>query len=231
MEPAAAGHPLGTQPSTDKIDIRASVERLAPGVEVLGKKISHSLNAEEKAQVQERADPLIADGMPKTLAIQAARLHLLYPALDVVETAARRKADVLRVASVFFGLGDRLGLKWLRESVEKLPVDGQWHAHARGSLRDELYSQHRRLVRQVLEAFPDEKDPVRSWVEANDKTVEHVSLMLSDMQNLPSMDYATVSVAVRSLEGLLTKSEYEMNMAPHSLCCEPGPTPQTRLSR
>ena len=107
---------------------------------------------------------------------------------------------------VFFGLGDCLGLKWLRESVEKLPVAGQWHAHARGSLRDELYSQHRRLASQVLEAFPNAKDPVKSWVEANDEAVEHVSLMLGDMQDLPSMDYATVSVAVRSLEGLLTKS-------------------------
>lgn len=175
-------------------------------MEVLGKKISHSLNAVEKAQVQERADPLIADGMPKTLAIQAARLHLLYPALDVVETAARRKDDVLSVANVFFGLGDCLGLKWLRESVEKLPVAGQWHAHARGSLRDELYSQHRRLASWVLEAFPNAKDPVKSWVEANDEAVEYVSLMLNDMQDLPSMDYATVSVAVSSLEGLLTKS-------------------------
>jgi len=30
--------------------------------------------------------------------------------------------------------------------------------------------------------------------------------MLSDMQKLSSMDYATVSVAVHSLEGLLSKT-------------------------
>lgn len=192
--------------SGDKLNIQGSIERLTPGMEVLGKKISRSLNATEKAQVQKQAEPLIADGMPKNLAIQAASLHLLYPALDVVETAARRNDDVLSVATVYFGLGDRLGLKWLRKSVEKLPVAGQWHAHARGSLRDELYSQHRRLAGQVLEAFPGEKDPVKSWAEANSEAVEHISLMLSDMQNLPSMDYATVSVAVRSLEGLLTDS-------------------------
>ncbi|MDX2417153.1 MAG: NAD-glutamate dehydrogenase [Xanthomonadales bacterium] len=190
----------------EKLDIRASIERLTPGMEVLGKKISQSLSATEKAQVQEKAEPLITDGIPKTLAIQSASLHFLYPALDVVETAARRKAEVHSVATVFFGLGDRLHLKWLRESVEKLPVAGQWHAHARGSLRDELYSQHRRLAGQVLEAFPKEKDPVKCWVAANSEAVEQISLMLSDMQSLPSMDYATVSVAVRSLEGLLTNS-------------------------
>ena len=171
------------------------------------KKIKLSLSTAEKAKIQLHAEPLIADGMPRTLAIQAVSLHLLYPALDVVETAAIRNADVASVAVVFFGLGNRLGLKWLRESVEKLPVAGQWHAHARGNLRDELYSQHRRLAGRVLEAFPDEKDPVKSWIEANNKAVERVSLMLSDMQNLAAMDYATVSVAVRSLESLLSKSK------------------------
>ncbi|HEY5776919.1 MAG TPA: NAD-glutamate dehydrogenase domain-containing protein, partial [Xanthomonadales bacterium] len=190
-----------------KLDIRASIERLTPGMEILEKKISQSLNPDEKEQVQMVAEPMIADGMPKALAIQAASLHFLYPALDVVETAARRKADVARVATVFFGLGDALSLKWLRESVEKLPVEGQWHAHARGNLRDELYSQHRRLAGRVLEAFPKAKDPVKSWVEANGEAVGRIILMLKDMQGLKTMDYATASVAVRSLEGLLTNTQ------------------------
>jgi glutamate dehydrogenase len=186
-----------------RLDIRASIDRLAPGLEVLEKKIWQSLNAVEEVQVQELAEPLIVGGMPTALANRAASLHLLYPALDVVETAARRKTDVLDVATVFFGLGDSLGLKWLRGSVERLPVEGQWHAHARGNLRDELYSQHRRLADRILEAFPDEKKPVRRWLKDNAEDVERVSVMLSDMQSLPSMDYAIVSVAVRSLDQLL----------------------------
>ncbi len=190
-----------------KLDIRATIDRLAPGLEVLEKTILRSLNALEKVQVQERAEPLLAGGMPKTLANRAASLHLLYPALDVVETAARRDSDVLGVATIFFGLGDRLGLKWLRESVDELTVEGQWHAHARGNLRDELYSQHRRLAGRVLETFPDSKKPVNSWIEANASDVERVSLMMNDMQDLTTMDYATVSVAVRSLEQLLTATK------------------------
>jgi len=186
-----------------KFNIRASIERLAPGLEILEKKMGRSLKSAEKEQVQERAEPLLAGGMPKTLAHRAASLHLLYPALDVVETAASRQTDVLSVATVFFGLGDRLGLKWLRESVEKLPVEGQWHAHARGNLRDELYSQHRRLAGRILQEFPDAKDPVSSWIEANAADVKRISDMMKDMHHLASMDYATVSVAVRSLDQLL----------------------------
>jgi glutamate dehydrogenase len=187
----------------DKLDIKTSIERLAPGLKILENRIRRSLTASEQRQVQERAEPLLDGGMPKTLANRAARLHLLYPALDVVETAARRNVDVLLVATVFFGLGDELSLKWLRKNVEKLPVDGQWHAHARGNLRDELYTQHRELAGRVLEAFPDSKDPVKNWLEANSDKVETVVSMMGEMQDLPLLDYATASVAVRALEQLL----------------------------
>jgi NAD-specific glutamate dehydrogenase len=63
------------------------------------------------------------------------------------------------------------------------------------------------LAGRVLEAFPDVREPVKCWLEANNEAVERISHMLNDMQNLPSMDYATASVAVRSLEGLLTKTK------------------------
>jgi glutamate dehydrogenase len=191
------------------LDISASIERLEPGLKVLEKKIKQSLNAMERAQVEDLAAPFIEGGMPKTLANRAASLHLLYPALDVVETAALRETDVLRVAAVFFGLGDDLGLKWLRASVEKLPVESQWHVHARGNLRDELYLQHRKLAGKVLEAFPDDKDPIGKWLEANTESIQRFSLMLKDMQGLPSMDYAIVSVAVSSLDELILETEIQ----------------------
>ncbi len=187
----------------NSLDIEASIARLAPGMRVLEKKIRQSLNTGEKIQFQEIAQPLIAGGMPKALATRAAMLHFLYPALDVVETAAQRGSDVVSVANVFFGLGERLGLKWLREGVEKLPVDGQWHAHARGNLRDELYSQHRRLAGRVLKAFPGQKDAVDCWLDSNRQSLERISLMMQDMQRLTSLDYAVISVAIRSLERLL----------------------------
>jgi glutamate dehydrogenase len=190
-----------------KLDIRASIERLGPGLKILEKKIRSSLNTSEQERVQERAGPLLTGGVPKSIANRAACLHLLYPALDVVETAARRDTDVLKVANVFFGLGDELCLKWLRESVEKLPVEGQWHANARGNLRSELYSQRRKLAGRVLETCPDSKNPVKSWVEANVFEVERVVHMMKDMQDQPIMDYATVSVAVRSLNQLLVVTQ------------------------
>ncbi len=186
-----------------ELDISASIKRLAPGLDILEKKIRRTLSPTEKLKVQKISKPFLAAGMPRTLVSRAAILHLLYPALDVVETAARRDSDVLDVAAVFFGLDNRLSLKWLRENVGKLSVKGQWHAHARGNLRDELNAHHRKLADRVLADFKTSKKPVESWVEANSSEVQQFTMMINDMSEMPSMDYATASVAVDSLRKLL----------------------------
>jgi NAD-specific glutamate dehydrogenase len=59
----------------------------------------------------------------------------------------------------------------------------------------------------MLDAYPDSANPVSSWIESNTEYVERVLLMLTDMRDQPQMDYATVSVAVRSLDHLLQATE------------------------
>jgi glutamate dehydrogenase len=133
-------------------------------------------------------------------------LDRLFPTLDVVETAARRRSDVGRIAQVFFGLGDALELKWLRRQVEALDVVGQWHAMSRANLRDELFTQHNRLVERVLQADGRKRDPVAAWLGDNAERVGLVQKMLRHMRSQAEMDYPTISVAVRALGQLADDS-------------------------
>jgi glutamate dehydrogenase len=182
-----------------KLDIRAMVERLAPGLAAAEKLIRSSMMPEELEALERQMQPYVEGGFPKKLAEQTAMLDRLFPALDVVETAARRHSDVDRIARVFFGLGDVLGLKWLRQQVETLDVVGQWHAMSRSNLRDELFGQHNRLVERVLQADGRKRDPVGAWLTTNDLRVRAVQKMLADMRSQGEMDYPTIAVAVRAL--------------------------------
>jgi hypothetical protein len=92
----------------------------------------------------------VADGFPKKLAEEVATLRHVYSALDIVDEARVQEREVEEVARIYFALFERLCLKWLRNQVESLPVERQWHAHARGHLRDDLYRHHRQLTRRVL---------------------------------------------------------------------------------
>ena len=110
--------------------------------------------------------------------------------------------DVKNVAGVYFGLGESLRLKWLREQLENLPVEGQWHALARANLRDQLFSLQNALVEQVLREQGKRQDAVARWTAGHAGAVDKVVKMMQDMADLPAMDYATVSVAVASLDAL-----------------------------
>src|SRR5690606_39706253 len=141
---------LLNRPDGGRLEIAEKVERYAGGVAALRAALDRLLP-------EESAQSLAADrarwqelGFPADLANAFASLPYLAYALDIVEISIERGMPVDKVAAAFFGLGGALHTKWLLEAVESLPVEGRWHAQARGVLRDELQAQQRALVGQVL---------------------------------------------------------------------------------
>jgi glutamate dehydrogenase len=123
--------------------------------------------------------------------------------LDMVEVAQQTGEPIAKVANVFFELGQALDLEWLRGQIEALPVDGHWHAQARGSLLDELNHQHRALATQVLALSGTGKDvsPVQAWLDRDDATLKYTRTMLAEILT-QNADYPIASVAVRRLAQL-----------------------------
>jgi len=188
------------------LDIQQMADRLAPGMQTLKRSTQRTISAEDIDTLKIQMQPYEEGAFPKTLAIRTVMLDYVFPALDVVEIAARRGTDVERVAQVFSSLGDAMNLRWLMRQVESLEVLGQWHAQARGNLRDELSTQHNRLVERILQAAGDERDPVAVWIETNRSCVQRPMDMMHDMRSQAEMDYATVAVAVRSLAHLVNET-------------------------
>jgi glutamate dehydrogenase len=185
-----------------KLDIRMMVERLRPGLDIVEQTIRRSMTGEEIERMEQEMQPYIDGGFPRKLAERTVMLERWFPALDVVETAASRRSDVNRIADIFFGLGEVLELKWLREQVEALDVVGQWHAISRANLRGELFTQHNRLVECVLQTAGRKRNPLAAWMDQHAERIDVVHRVLRKMKNEGAMDYATISVAVRSLAQL-----------------------------
>jgi len=186
-----------------RLDIQHMVDRLAPGLSIMHRSMQSEGTPEELAGLAAEERVYLDGGFPPALARRTVLLQRLFPVLDVVETAAHRKIDVESVASIYFGLGESLRLKWLQEQLENLPVEGQWHALARAILRDELYSVQNILVENVLREEGKRADAHVRWMKTHRNETERVTGMLNDMISLPAMDYATVSVAVRALGNML----------------------------
>ena len=135
--------------------------------------------------------------MPADLANRAAALAALSSALDIVDVAGNRAHDVAAVAAVYFDVGDRLGLHWLRGRIRELPVTSHWHSMARFSLRTELNLSQRDLAARVLDNGQGQgKAAARHWVTAQQNACNRYLQLVNDLRSANTRDFAMLSVAV-----------------------------------
>ncbi|WP_329740477.1 NAD-glutamate dehydrogenase [Dyella sp. A6] len=185
------------------LDIAANVERYKSGVSALRKALPEALTPTGKGDFESSQEKWEGLGLPADLAVRLARVSELRAALDMVEVAQQSGQPFEKVAGVFYELGESLDLEWLRDQIEALPVEGHWHAQARGSLLDELNHQHRALASQVLALVGDRTDvsPVQAWLQRDDATLQYTRNMLAEILT-QNADYPIASVAVRRLAQL-----------------------------
>ena len=186
----------------ESLVIANRVARYAAPMQTLRESLPRILDESLRAQMEADRAQWQQKGFPAELALGLACLPYLTYGLDIVEVALERKLPVADVGQVYFDLSDALHSQWLMDSVEQLSVEDRWHAQARGVLRDELQAQQRSLVGIVLaSATPGTKPDalVGQWLARDDAGLKYTLSMFSEMRKLRSMDFATLSVAVRRL--------------------------------
>ncbi len=193
-------------PLWSSLDIARSVDHFHPGVSQLFESLHKFLIGRELKQFKETRQLYVNIGVTAELAERVALLPVIRPALDLVEVASQTKADVTRIADIYFCLADAISLNWLRDEIEDLVVEGQWQAAARGSLRENLFQIHRGLAASVQKLAPeDDADiAVETWIKDNQGRVEHAQQVLKEMQASATMEFATLSVAVQEIRKLET---------------------------
>jgi len=158
------------------------------------------------ASIDARAAELDGAGVPRELARLVAGLPALLSVFDIVEVAAAIDREPEAVMATHFRLGSRLELNWLRDRIIELPRANRWQALARAALRDDLYSLHRALTQEVLQAGrpgADTDSAIDAWSQRNGAAVERCVAMLADIKASSVYDTTTLPVALREVRNLI----------------------------
>jgi glutamate dehydrogenase len=190
------------------IEIAATVAQFAPGAASLLHSLPELLDEDDRVLWQAKGDKLERAGVPPELARRVTGMPWAFPALDIVEVAEATERELEDVAAIYFRLGGRLQLNWLRDRIAELPRANRWHALARSALRDDLYSLHRALTQEVLLAASDGTGAgadaqIDVWTRANAAAVERTRAMLGDIRGTRVFDLTTLPVALREVRNLL----------------------------
>ena len=164
------------------------------------------LTGRDLAGFAERREVYAARGVPADLADRIAAMVPAYSAFDIVDIAHGTGRSVEETAEVYFDLADRLQIARLRDMITALPRDDRWNTMARGAIRDDLYTAHAALARDVLTvtapASPEQR--LAAWVQRNDSAVRRATQTLTEIWESNAFTVATLSVAVRAVRTLVT---------------------------
>ncbi|MDQ1423791.1 MAG: glutamate dehydrogenase, partial [Acidimicrobiaceae bacterium] len=151
----------------------------------------------------------VGAGVPDGLAQRATAWAYQHTSFDVVELSVARGRTPFDVATVYWGLFHRLGLEWLWDRVGQLPRNDRWQTYARAALRDDLLSEMRHLTDDALRAgdvFTSPTELIQTWMTANQRSVERIERIFSDIANSGVFDLTTLSVALRQLRNVVMAS-------------------------
>ncbi|NNC63450.1 MAG: NAD-glutamate dehydrogenase, partial [Gammaproteobacteria bacterium] len=187
------------------LDIGALVAKMRPMADAVTGQILELEAPASRKRLRSDTEQLVAMGVSPELARKLAALSVLPQTLDIIEIAEHQGLDVGTIARLYFGLGQGLEIKWIRQEIEDLTVEGRWQAVARDTLRQNLARQHCAVLGKILSARGSQRprDALVSWLEARSADIARVRQIVHDMRASEGADFATLSVAIREIERLI----------------------------
>ena len=189
------------------LDVSPAIARFGPGIAELSDCLDPLLSRELTEAVERSAKNFIDAGAPEKLARRIASLDALFPACDIVRIAAGGGYDVAEVARVYYAIGAKFGLDWLRAAAETMSAETEWQTMAISAIVDDLYAQQSALATKVVdEAGGTRAAPavIEAWSTANGHGIDRVETMIGDLRRAGNVDLAMLAVANREIRSLIT---------------------------
>ena len=194
------------------LDIAATIGRYAPGIRELVDDLPEIVAEEDRRGIAAQTARLTERSVPKALARKIASLQVLAAGGDVVQIARESSVPVLDTGRVYFELGSRLGIDWLRHAARAIEPGTDWERLAVESIIDDSYGHQSALTNQVLDVAGGGKlgskaaeGVIEVWIASRDGAVGRTVQLLDSLRESEAVDLAMLTVANGQLRGLLAQ--------------------------
>ncbi len=175
-----------------------------PGIAKIMDGLDAMLGKREAKSLAVRIKRYADQGVPKDLARRVASLDPLIAACDIVQVAGATGRPVEDVGWVYFVLGERLRLDWLRSEAEMLHAESHWDRTAIAAIVEDLFGQQRALTRIVLDTANGAggEQAVTGWCAQNETAVARSATMLDDFE-ASGLDISKLALANRNIRMMI----------------------------
>jgi glutamate dehydrogenase len=188
-----------------ELDIESVVKRFKPGAQQALAALPVLVSGRSAERFQQAGRDFEGAGLPAGCARHIASLGLMTQMFDIIELALEFRLAVPEIGRLYFALAKELRLDLVREQLEALKVDGRWRAMARAALLETLAQEQRALLRSALSGRRGRKpdEALAAWLKRHQARIARAQRALDDMHMAGSMDFATLSVALKEVGRLV----------------------------
>jgi len=187
-----------------ELDVAKGIAAYRDGIAELAKTLETVGTDEDRAEIEQRIEAYRKDGVPEELARNMTQLERLGSGLDIVEIASHGPHPLSDVAQIYFSVGDRFYLDWLRRASREVNLDTHWDRMAVTAVIDDLNSHQRQLTHRILtNGAAGSATPVEQWTGERQDAVRRVESLFADLRQTGGFDLAKLAVANRELRTLI----------------------------
>jgi glutamate dehydrogenase len=181
-----------------RLDVKQRVAEFGRGAFEVLAALEEILSPAEREVLDRRMHSFEERGVPGALARFAASVDLLGAVLDIVTLSEGRRFGIPEVARVYFQVGSRFRLDWLRAGAAEVADQDPWHKAAAEALAADLMAHQGEIARSVLADAGEGQsadDATRAWLEARRTLVEPVDRLIEELAAAAAVDLAMLTVA------------------------------------
>jgi len=189
------------------LDIAQTNADFQPGIRELGDGMDDLLGALERQNMERAFQSLRDQGVPEGLARRVAVLEPLGCSLDIAQAARETSRGVSDVGGVYFAIGARLGLDWLRSQADRIQAENNWERMAVTAMVDDMYGQQRALTNRVLLVSNGMmgETAIDNWAKGESRGVSRSSQLIADFRTSGDLDVAKLAIANQYIGGMINR--------------------------
>jgi len=191
-----------------KGDLAALVNRFRKIADELSAVFPQVLAQASRDSFERKIERYCLSEVERKLAAKIAAMDPVASAFDIAEISAASKVELKKIASIYFAVGTRFSLKWLRSRVNKLTLDNYWQRLSSKTILEDIYSYQLKIAKAVVENSHEEKDlcevgSIDKWIKTVEFLVERLDNFIDELKLQPNPDLSVFIVALNRLKPLV----------------------------
>ncbi|MDP3532116.1 MAG: NAD-glutamate dehydrogenase [Alphaproteobacteria bacterium] len=185
------------------LKLNENIEFFGQDIKILTESFNQIIDQNDQDHLETRVSEFTRQNVPESLARNIANMSFLNSACDIIRIGHYTHLSVIEVARVFFAVGKRFSLNWLRQSARLVDVENQWQKIAISSLVEEFYAHQAGITIDMMHHKENIKEVLmQNWLDLHNEPILPIDEMIKELKSLPVLDIPMLMVMNNQLKSL-----------------------------